>query len=116
MVMCLLTVSVASANQESLYGKWGTEAQCSGALITPKGTRRASPFKIESSWLEYGDVWCRLNWSIVKETEDGLRATASAVCGEDSVRDYMISFFLKNEALTISWNIQYKNGPLARCD
>lgn len=114
----LLGVSADSlgADRQLLYGQWGTEAQCARTLITPRGTRRASPFDIRADWLGHGDVWCRLIWSSVVDRSDGLTAVALALCGEDAVRDYQLRFNLSNGALTLIWNLQHQNGPLMRCE
>ena len=117
-VSIALSLAIAPAfavDRNKLYGEWGTEQQCQRALITPKGTKRAAPFDIGSDWFGHDDVWCRLIWSTVLQTPDGLVAMAKALCGEDSVRDYQAKFELTNDALSVTWNLLYKNGPLMRC-
>jgi len=104
------------SGQDALHGLWGNEAQCSRALITPKGTKRASPFDIRADWLGHGDVWCRLIWSSVVPSQQGMVAIAKGLCGEDAVRDYQIRFNLVADELTIIWNMQHRNGPLYRCE
>ena len=99
-----------------LFGVWGSETQCSRALITPKGTKFASPFEISTDWLGHGDVWCRLTWRSTDSTPNGVTAFAHALCGEDTVRDFQIKFNLEGEQLSLVWNIFHKNGPLQRCD
>ncbi len=103
------------ADQQLLYGNWGTTAQCDRTLISPTGTKHAAPFEIKPDWLGNGDVWCRLNWISTTSTEKGTFAIASALCGEDEVRDYRLSFELLANQLTITWNQQIQNGPLQRC-
>jgi hypothetical protein len=108
-------LSSIATGHEALHGLWGTEAQCARTLITPQGTKRASPFDIRADWLGHGDVWCRLLWSSVVATDSGTVAMAKGLCGEDAVRDYQIRFNLAGDALTIIWNMQHNNGPLRRC-
>jgi len=112
----LFVIPVHALDQEILYGEWGTDTQCSRALISPKGTKHATPFNIQPDWLGQGDVWCRLSWLTVTENSDGVVALAHAQCGEDSARDYRITFELIEDSLNIRWNLSLKNGPLLRCD
>ncbi len=113
----LLCASPALAfDRDSLIGEWGTEQQCEGELITPTGTKHATPFEIRPDWISYGDVWCRLNWATASPSSTDTFETVKALCGEDSVRDYQITFKLSDDdALTIVWNQWHKNGPLMRC-
>jgi len=104
-----------TSDQESFYGKWGTEAQCSAELITENGTKRAAPFEVRPDWLGHGDVWCRLNWVYLGSTPGGIFALTKALCGEDSTRDYQIKFELNGDELTLVWDTLFKNGPLMRC-
>ncbi len=113
--LVLLLVSTGAAAQVELYGVWGSEAQCARQLIIPKGTKRAAPFEIHRDWLGHGEVWCRLIWSSVVPSAQGLVAVATGLCGEDAVRDYQLRFNLSGEALTVIWNWQHANGPLQRC-
>ncbi len=96
-------------------GVWGTEAQCSHSLISPNGTKRAVPFEIRSDWLSHDGIWCRLNWSSVGTSENGLYAINRSICGEDDARNYHIKFDLNGDQLTIIWNFSHVNGPLMRC-
>ncbi len=114
-VLILFTTAAFAVDRESLYGEWGTEQQCHRELITPKGTKHAAPFTIGPDWFAHGEVWCRLIWSNVTLTTDGLFAMASSLCGEDAVRDYQVDFKLTGNVLTLIWNQEYKNGPLMRC-
>lgn len=111
-----LAAPLYAADRSALFAQWGTEAQCSGAIIKPGGTVRASAFDIRPDWLGHRNVWCRLIWSGTVSTVDGLIATATGLCGEDAVRDYRLRFSLSGDELTIIWNHQHKNGPLSRCD
>ena len=118
-LLCLLlflTASAIAADPGPFLGKWGTEAQCSGELITTKGTKRAEPFDIRPDWLGHGDVWCRLSWGAAAPAENGHFAVARALCGEDAVRDYELRFRLNGDQLTLSWNLLFNNGPLMRCE
>ena len=112
----LLTIAVHADNKELLYGEWGTDTQCARELINPKGSKHAAPFNIQPDWLEQNDVWCRLSWLSVTENTDGVVALAQAQCGEDSIRDYRITFELIESELNIRWTLSLKNGPLLRCD
>ena len=109
-------VSAVAADPGPFYGTWGTEAQCAGERITPKGTKRAVPFDIRHDWLGHGDIWCRLNWGTVAASSDGLFGLAHAQCGEDAVRGYELRFRLSGDQLTLSWSLMFKNGPLLRCE
>lgn len=113
--LVLFSTPVFAVDRSILYGEWGTEQQCLRTLITPQGTKHAAPFDIGPDWLSHGDVWCRLIWSTVNETPHGAVAWAKTLCGEDSVRDYQIKLQLTDDALTVIWNLQFKNGPLSRC-
>lgn len=110
-----LTVTASIDYQDALYGEWGTETQCARGLITPRGTRRAAPFDIQSEWLQQGDVWCQLIWRKVAPTDGGLFGLAGAVCGEDTARNYDLKFRLNGDELTLVWGLWHKNGPLKRC-
>jgi len=114
--LLLLAIHVQADNKELLYGEWGTDTQCARELISPKGTKYAAPFNIQPNWLEQNDVWCRLSWLSITENTDGVFALAQAQCGEDSIRDYRITFELIESELNIRWNLSLKNGPLLRCD
>lgn len=107
---------VLAADRTSLYGEWGTDTQCSRALITPKGTKLAAPFDIRPDWLGHGDVWCRLNWGTESSNDDGLFAVAQAICGEDNVRSYTLDFRLSGDELTLTWDRWHKTGPVTRCE
>jgi len=115
LVLNSFTPPAFASDQELFYGKWGTEAQCSEALITEKGTKRATPFEIRPDWLGHGDVWCRLSWVFLDSSPDGTFAVTKALCGEDSVSDYQIEFDLSGNELILVWDGQLKNGPLKRC-
>lgn len=115
LVLVFIAPQVFAQEIRPIVGVWGTDAQCAGALITPKGTKRAAPFEIHPDWLENGDVWCRLNWTSVQTRASDTRAIAEAVCGEDMERDYQITFRLIDDALTIVWDWTFQNGPMRRC-
>ncbi len=100
---------------EPLLGEWGTDTQCARDLLTPKGTKYAAPFELKPGWLGHDDLWCRMNWSYVRETADGVDALAYALCGEDTVRDYQIRVVLTGDQLNLTWNFFHSNGPLTRC-
>jgi len=114
-VLSSFTHPALALDREPIYGKWGTEAQCSGALIIEKGTKHANPFDIRADWLERGDVWCRLDWVFSDSTPGGIFAIAKALCGEDSAREYQINFNLNGDELILVWDEQFENGPLKRC-
>ena len=115
LALVFIAPPVIAQEIQPLVGLWGTEAQCTGALITPKGTKRATPFDVRPDWLGKGDVWCRLNWTTVQTTATDTVAIAQAVCGEDAVRDYRLTFRLVDDALTINWDLFFQNGPIKRC-
>lgn len=116
LILIFTTTLVHAADRESLYGEWGTEAQCARAPIIPTGTKLAAPFEIKPDWLGHGEVWCRLKWGNASSESDGLFVTATGLCGEDSVRGYRINFRLRGDELTLSWNQWHKVGPLKRCE
>ena len=107
--------TVVVADQTLFYGEWGTRAQCSRSLITPKGTKHHAPFEISAGWLQHGDSWCRLNWLNSVTNENGAFAVAHAICGEDDSRDYRINFNLDTDELTLVWNNEFGNNGLRRC-
>ncbi len=114
-IYLVFTVPSFAVERESLYGEWGTESQCARAVITPEGTKHASPFDIQPDWMRQGGVWCRLIWTSTVLTPEGIFATASSLCGEDAVRDYQIKFELSGETLMLTWSQGTRNGPLSRC-
>ncbi len=116
LILLFSATLVHAAGHESLYGEWGTEAQCARELIIPTGTKLAAPFEIKPDWLGHGEVWCRLNWSNAFSESNGLFVQAFGQCGEDSVRSYRINFRLRGDKLTLSWNEWHKVGPLMRCE
>jgi len=114
--LLLFAPLVIAQDVQPLVGLWGTDKQCAGELITPKGTKHAAPFDLRPDWLGHGEVWCRLNWwSVDQLNEGGMTALAQAVCGEDIERDYKIRFNLRDDTLTIVWDWEFQNGPLKRC-
>lgn len=115
LTLFVVSVSALASDRAVLYGEWGSSAQCARALITPKGTKLAEPFSIQSEWLAHGDSWCRLTWGTVAHKPDGLFAVAHALCGEDSALGYTINFRLSGDELNLSWNLWHKVGPLMRC-
>ena len=115
LIALLFTSTGYAAEHDIFFGKWGTDKQCAEDLIIPSGTKRAAPFDIRDDWLGQGDVWCRLNWSKVTQTDDKQSAVAQAICGEDDARNYRIKFDLTGEALKITWDLWHTNGPLMRC-
>ncbi len=111
-----LLSSAQASDPGPLFGEWGTQKQCAGELITPKGTKFAQPFRISKDWLQNGDVWCRITWTSVSTEGDAAIASVNALCGEDTDRHYQLRFELQDEALSIFWNLFHKNGPLNRCE
>jgi len=108
----------AGSLRESLYGTWGTEGQCRGALIVEGGTVRASPVDIDERWLAQGGIFCVLTWFGATERPGELFASAHAVCGEDSAQGYRLDFVLRRDShqMTLIWDERLFNGPLTRCD
>jgi len=114
-LLAALVLPINAAERAQLYGLWGTETQCSRGLITLTGSKRAAPFEITTDWLGHGEVWCRLSWFTVVESENNVFASARALCGEDTVQNFRVSFNLEGEELTIGWNDLLFNGPFMRC-
>ena len=113
----IIGVPVSNATEaDPLHGSWGNEQQCAGALVTPKGTKHAAPFIISTDWLKHDEVWCRLTWLSNNASEDNVSASAFALCGEDTDREYQLKFELNFGELSIFWNLFHKNGPLRRCE
>jgi len=110
--------SIASADADArkpFYGTWGTAKQCARKPIKAGGTVLAQPFEISPQWLKQGQLWCSLKWFPTASLESGLASGATAQCGEDSVRDYLLGFKLSKDKLNIRWDLFLNNGPLARC-
>ena len=117
LLVCLLMTPPALSNdRDALYGQWGTLRQCSAELIVDDGSKKAAPFILSADWLSHGEVWCRLRWQHSDSTVEFTEATARAVCGEDSVRDYHVEMLLANDLLTLIWDRWLVNGPLRRCE
>lgn len=108
------SAATATDERETLYGVWGTAAQCARAPIISGGTVLSEPYEISSEWLRHGRIWCRLTWFPTEAREDGFFTGARAQCGEDSVRDYMLGMVVSGENLTLRWDFRLV-GPLARC-
>ncbi|MEM6679095.1 MAG: hypothetical protein AAF675_14620 [Pseudomonadota bacterium] len=106
----------AAADPHAVFhGSWGTEKQCTRALIKPGGTVQAAPVEIGPEWLKQGQVWCRLRWLPSEARGDGYFTAAHAQCGEDSVQDYYLRMELADAALTLRWDVLLAVGPLERC-
>ena len=105
----------AADAREAFYGTWGTAQQCARAPIKTGGTVLAEPFKINSGGLRQGLFWCRLRWFPVQKRAGGFFTGATAQCGEDRVRDYLMRMRLTDGELTLHWTLQQSSGPLARC-
>lgn len=103
--------------RESLFGTWGTAAQCARKPLKPGGTVLAEPFLINDEWLRHGQLWCRLRWFPIENRENELFTGAFAQCGEDSVRSYMLRMTLATDnTLNLKWGLARSNGPLAICE
>lgn len=115
LLIALLALPAMADEREVFYGTWGTQQQCARTAIKPGGTVLAAPFEISDEWLRQGTHWCRLNWLPVEPREDGYRARARALCGEDTVRDYALGLELSGDELTLRWGFLLSNTQLARC-
>ena len=100
---------------QALFGAWGTKAQCAGDLLIEGGSVRAAPMEISEGWLKHGDIWCGLTWFPVQLRPDGVFASTSALCGEDSQRSYRVDLVLAGDELRVVWDEAWVIGPLGGC-
>ncbi len=110
-----LSVPAIADEREVLYGTWGTEKQCARAPVVPGSLVQSEPFAINSQWLKRGVIWCKLTWLPIEKRGDGIFTGANALCGEDTVRNYLLNMTLSGEELTIVWDFPNKYGPLKQC-
>ena len=104
---------------DPIFGRWGSPAQCAGAIMVPGGSKRAEAIVISRDWLRQGAIWCRLIWFEPQQRDSGLYAGARAGCGEDAARFYWLGLSLDQTPpepmLTVIWDESLVNGPMARC-
>ncbi len=115
LVIAVFTVPAAADERKVFYGTWGTAQQCARAPIKEGGTVLAEPFQINAGGLRQGLFWCRLRWFPVQRRDGGFFTGATAQCGEDGVRDYLMRMRLSEDQLTLHWSFQQSSGPLGRC-
>lgn len=106
--------AAAEAEREVFYGSWGSADQCARTLIQETGTVSYEPFIVGPDWLQHGRVYCRLSWLPIEARPDGLFTAALAQCGEDAVRDYLLTMTLSDDGMTLRWEFPVF-GPLSRC-
>jgi len=111
----LSTPAIADDPRSALYGTWGTEKQCTRAPVVPGSLVQSEPFEINSQWLRRGVIWCRLAWFPIEKRENGFFTGANALCGEDTLRSYLLSITLAEDELSILWEFPNKYGPLKMC-
>ncbi|MEO1456818.1 MAG: hypothetical protein AAFV49_04505 [Pseudomonadota bacterium] len=114
-LVLLLALPAGAGERDAFYGTWGTEKQCAGEPITPRGTVPAAPYVIGPDWLRHGRTWCRLAWYPLQPREDGMFTAAEAQCGEDSVRDYFLRMERVGETLILRWDFLLTTGPMRQC-
>lgn len=105
----------AAESLSQFHGVWGTAKQCNREPIIDGGTRLAEPIEINANWLRQGDIWCQLTWFPVEHRSTQLFTGAFVRCGEDAVRDYLVRMFLKDQQLSLSWDLSAKGDQLERC-
>ena len=115
LLILLFATPAAADERELFYGTWGTAKQCAREPIKTGGTVLAEPFEISREWLRQGQLWCRLDWYPIAPRGNGYFTGASARCGEDAVRDYLLGMELSDSELTLRWDVLHKNGPLQKC-
>ena len=111
----ILTTPAHADKREKLYGTWGTEKQCARAPVVPGSLVESEPFVINSEWVKRGVIWCKLSWFPVEDKQDGFFTGANALCGEDTIQNYILSMTLAKDELTILWGHSNKKGPLKLC-
>lgn len=105
----------AQGDRDAFLGIWGDEAQCARSLIQPGGSVAYEPFVIGVDWLQHGRVYCRLSWLPIEPRGDAVFTAALAQCGEDAVRDYLLTMTLNaDDAMILRWEFPVY-GPLSRC-
>lgn len=111
----ILTTPAHADKREKLYGTWGTQKQCNRAPIVPGSLVESEPFMINSHWVKRGVIWCKLSWFPIEDREDGFFTGANALCGEDTIQNYILSMTLAKDELTILWGHSNRKGPLKLC-
>jgi hypothetical protein len=115
-IAVIFTTPAIADKRETLYGTWGTDKQCARAPVVPGSLVESEPFVINSQWLRRGVIWCKLSWFPVEDRENGFFTGANALCGEDTIQNYILSMTLANDELTILWGHSNKKGPLKLCE
>jgi len=75
----------------------------------------AAPYQISEDWLRGDGLWCQLNWFPMEPRGEETFTGARARCGEDGVRAYLLGMTLKDDVLTLRWDVFRALGPLRRC-
>lgn len=113
--VCALAGLAHGAEPSVFFGRWGSVAQCAQVPVLPGGSKLAGAFEVSPGWLRHGETWCKLDWIVVSERDNGVFASARALCGEDAARGYALGVFLSGDDLTLIWDDALINGPMRRC-
>ena len=106
---------VAIAAPAALTGTWGTDRQCATFAAGGSDNPALMPYQISSDWVKQGFLYCFLSWR--GETRVGGQPLyyAEARCGEDDLRDYRLSFELRDKRLRIYWSEDFTTAALEAC-
>lgn len=122
-LLCLIASGAIAWGTEDrvalLTGRWGTDGQCRGDLLTPGGSVRAAPYVLSPEWLEHGGTWCRLTWHAPQRMPYGTYIPARGLCGEDAARVWDLAFVLDDtgpaDTLRVLWGDSLVTSPMQRC-
>ena len=104
-----------TAGPAVLYGTWGTAEQCAAHRAGIRDDFTRFPYVISDQWIQHGLIYCRISWQSHHDDDTVTQARAMVQCGEDSVRDYRVSFRLQQGLLQMRWSEHFTTRPLERC-
>ena len=110
-----LQPEAGAAAPESLFGTWGSPAQCAAHRAGEFDNPALYPYEISQDWIRQGLVYCYMRWRNKSDGTYGLQAMAEAQCGEDTIRDYRLVLELREETLRIHWSADFSTASLQLC-
>jgi len=105
----------SAAGPASLFGVWGSPAQCQAHRGGDETNPARLPYVIDNEWIRQGFIYCHISWRGQRRDGDETRAWADARCGEDDLRDYRLQFSLQARRLQIRWSPDFVARGLEFC-